>query len=133
MTRTEIERITALETRVDEIIVPGLTKLSAATDRIEGRLDDLSLNGHGPDLKALAAAAPEVLAVMHHATTLIEQAKEREDQKAAGRALGADGGWTIRWEDLRHQLSWLRVTLLGASGYGVYEFINWLVTHAKWP
>jgi len=130
VTRTELERIASLETRVDEIVIPGLTKLDAATDRIEARLDDLSLNGHGPDLRRFVVEDMPLLRdeLIPHVKALVTRAQHDEDAAAADRALRHAGGWGIRWSDLQRQMRWVPALLLTLAGAGAYALISFLAS-----
>ena len=87
------ERLAALEVKVSDIIIPKLETLNKSTDRIEMRLDELSLNGHGPDLKELANVAPKLVELARKADALGEVAADRVEADLVAKRREAKNRW----------------------------------------
>jgi cell pole-organizing protein PopZ len=92
----------------DMIVGEHIKELQGTTQEIKGRLDELSLNGHGPDLKAFVT---EDLPVVRE---LVQQAK---DQAAAKRVREASWyWWAAKWTG--------RVLVPAALGAGLFVLFS---------
>ena len=93
---------------VDLLVHQQVRELKVVTDDVKARLDNLSLNGHGPDLKAFVT---DDLPVVRE---LVQQAK---DQAAAKRVREASWyWWAAKWTG--------RVLVPAALGAGLFVLFS---------
>lgn len=78
------ERLARLETTMDEVVVPALHELRDNTEGLKGRLDQLSLNGHGGDLRQFVVHdMPVIRELVPYAKALVEDAQKQERRDEA--------------------------------------------------
>ncbi len=130
MTSPIPERLAAVEVKISDIIIPAVAEVrqaqtGLATDiaSVRERLDDLSLNGHGQDLKEFVnKGLPKVYELLAVANTLIDEAN-RARQKAAAWAWLSRSRW---WRFGR----WIAVLIIGGA---ISAFFFWLIEPGHIP